>query len=176
MEESFKRKSLEFWLNENLLLKAKLKLVNLNCFVKIVILCCRTLPLFIGDENWLTKVKRVVGEKPKKIESEKYSCWESVRKSDCCRSTGSVDRQRSDFQPLGRRSTETVGRSPKQRVSLSVGRPVRSTEEKQRASYCSRSTVSVDRCAHMHSGECRSTGPVDRKRQKLFLPKAIWRW
>ena len=109
----------------------------------------------------LQRSRESLGGNPTQNKSEKNSCWKLSEKSDCCRSTGSVDRQRSDFRPLGRRSTGTVDRSPKQRVTLSVGRSVRSTEEKQRALHCSRSTgrsTDVHTCTVVHVGRpSRST-------------------
>ena len=147
----------------------------------------------------LKRPRNSLGEIPTQIKS-KSGCWKLSENSDCCRSTGPVDRQRSDFRPLGRRSIGPVDRSPKQRVSslcrsiglvdrgktestalvlgrpvgrpstvgfptvekpvdrdgrpksqpeskFSVGRPVRSTGEKQRALTMLPVDRSVDRCA-----------------------------
>ena len=107
----------------------------------------------------LQRSKESLGGNPTKNKSEKNSCWKLSEKSDCCRSTGPVDRQRSDFRPLGSRSTGTVDRSPKQRVSLSVGRPGAITV----LSIFPRLTGPVDRQRDLLSGwDCgrpsRSTG------------------
>ena len=99
-----------------------------------------------------------MGEIPTKIKSEN-SRWYLSADSDCCRSTGPVDRQRLNFRPLGKRSTGPVDRSPKQRVSSLC----RSTEKKQRALLLLSVDRSVDRSAHMHNGACWSTDSVDRQ-------------
>ena len=101
-------------------------------------------------------IKESVGENPNTNLSRKIELLESVRASDSRRSTGSVDRQRSDFRPLRGRSTGSVGRSLNQRASLSVGRPIRSTVEKQRATQVPRSAA---RSADVHT--CTACTSVD---------------
>ena len=105
-----------------------------------------------------TRLKRPrdsLGEIPTKIKSEKISCWNLSADSDCCRSTGPVDRQRSEIRPLGKRSTGWSTVKPKQRVILSVGRPLRSTGKNKEHCSCSRSTgrsTDVHTCTVVHVG------------------------
>jgi len=80
-------------------------------------------------------------------DKQKYSHWNLSADSGWCRSTGPVDRQRSDFRPLGKRSTGRSIEVPNREWPLSVGQPDRSTgTNRELCSFC-RSTGTVDRCA-----------------------------
>ena len=124
---------------------------------------CRTYPLFIGDENWVKEAKRFVGGNPNTNQIKKVAVGNCQKILTAVGRPGrsTANGRISDRWEGGRpgRSTEV----PKQRVSLSVGRPVRSTEEKQRALLLFSVDRSVDRCAHMHKGACRSTDTVNRQ-------------
>jgi len=114
--------------------------------------------IFIGVEKHLKTASQIRwGEIPTKA-VRKIELLESVRKSDNCRSTGSVDRQRSEIWPLG-----DIGRPP--------GRP----KLPESTAECSvdrsgRPTCTCTVCAR------RSTGTVDRllsvlKNQNLQKPE-----
>ena len=183
VEECFKLKELEILAQWKLFAKRLnfWKLFTLTC--KSYWFSCRTLSLFIGDENWVTRVKRVIGEKPNTKLVRKNSCWKLSEISDCCRSTGPVDRQRSDFRPLGNRSTEVQTES---KFSLSVDRSGRPRKNREHCS-CSRSTgrsTDVHTCTKVHVGRppgrpteqfSSASGRPDLG-QKLIFQRAFWRW
>ena len=151
---------------------------------------CITLPLFIGDENRIKQAKIFVGRNPNKRQT-KYSRWNLSADFGCCRSTGPVDRQRSEFWPLGKRS---IGRStevPNRDWPLSVGRPDRSTGTNRELCSICRST-GCTQCTLVHVGRpprstdravllcqrstVRLTGLGQKNRIGKLLKSLFFRW
>ena len=138
----------------------------------------------IRDRN---KPKYSLGEAPIK-DNPKNSRWNLSADSDCCRSTGPVDRQRLDFRPLGKLSTGPVDRSPKQRVTTRCRSTGPVDRNKQRALlYLPVDWDGRPMCT-MHIGACRLTArstdravllcqrsnvPVDRTRPKNRILKGV---
>ena len=170
VEEGFKLKGLEIWLNENSFAKGLNfgKFWTLTC--KSCCNSCRTHPLFIGDENWLKRAKRFVGGNPNTKQIRKIAvgiCQQILTV------VGRPGRSTANGRIFVRWESGRPGRStevPNREWVFYVGRPRKNREH----CSCSRSTGPVDRCAHMHNGACRSTDPVDRTRPKNRFLKGLF--
>ena len=90
-----------------------------------------------------------LGQDPTKDKTES-SRWEPSQQKILLPVDRPVDRQRSDFPPLEKRSTGRSTVVPKHRVKLSVGRPGRSIGTNREHCSCSRSIGPVDRRARLH--------------------------
>ena len=108
----------------------------------------------------LKRPRDSLGEIPTKIKSEN-SRYSLVSRVFCFRSTGPVDRQRSDFRPLGKRSTGRSTVKPNRELySLSVDRDGRSGKTESTALALGRL---VGRPMCTHAQWCMSVDrPVDR--------------
>ena len=109
-------------------------------------------------------VEKFVGWRSQQKQSEKYSCWSLSDFSDSCWSTGSVDRQRSYFWPLG-----DIGRPPRStqtnREHCQVpGRPERSADV-----HTCTACMSVDPSGRPASVRSDKTDSAETRKRKWVL-------
>ena len=96
-----------------------------------------------------------LGEDPTKDKTE-TSCWEPTQQISLLSVDRAVDRQRSDFRPLGKRSTGRSTVDPKQRVKTLCRSIVPVDRKKKRALLLLPVDWSVDRSALVHFGARQS--------------------